>query len=167
MELFYCKEKHKSLSLEPEDMLGASSSPRSCWRWVGVSCGGPVSRRGLAHPARGQAFWLQHFTTWSKGGAGCSSCWHPGVHGPWVLCGWRGQNAPGLVLRQQDSATAFSLLFGTWLDLHLRHCCCCRAVVRGLLLRNVDLFVWLLDRQTDGKLCLGVLRAHSKEYCKK
>lgn len=63
--------KYELLSLAPRGTLdagaalgAASDGSGPCEQW-----GEP---QGPARPARGQGFWLEHFTTWSRAGAGCN-----------------------------------------------------------------------------------------------
>lgn len=84
-----------------------------------------------------------------QGVASVGSRWHPGVRGTWVLDGWWGLNSPGFALRQQDLAAVLSRVFVTCLNFHPRLFSCSRVAVLAFLLRNVDLFGWMLDRRME------------------
>lgn len=135
---------------------------------VGRGESGPCELRerrepqGPAHPARGQAFWLQRFTSRSTDGAGCSQrgltlaprrAWHMGAgwlvgtEVPWLRIEAAGFGRCAL-LRVCDllkfPSEAFQLLPSGSASVSAQEC--------GP--------VWLDAGQTDGKLCLRVLRAH-------
>lgn len=135
---------------------------------VGRGETGPCEQReqgepqGPAHPARGQAFWLQRFTTRSTNGAGCSQrgltlaprrAWHTGAAGlagnelPWLrveAAGFGRCALPRVCDLFKFPSEAFHLLQSGSASVSAQEC--------GP--------VWLGAGQTDGKLCLRVLRAH-------
>jgi len=116
--------------------------------------------RGPAHPVCGRAVWLRRFTTRSTDGAGRRQRGlAPAPGHARALGGWWGPSSPGLTPRQQDSAAA----------LLPRVCDSLKFPPEALrLLRRGSASVsaqecgpvWLDAGQTEGKLCLRVLRAH-------
>lgn len=146
MEPFYYKEKYKSLSLVPGRSLGAQ-------RGSGAGQGPCEQREELQRlhiPLAGKCFGrsiLQPGVELEQGAAPRGSHWHPGVHGAQALHGWKGRSFPGFMLRQQDSAPALSFVFVTRLNFHPK--LFSRAAALVFLLRNVDLFGWMLDRWTE------------------
>lgn len=92
---------------------------------------------------------LQPGVQTEQGVASAGSRWHPGVYGPRALRGWWGLGSPGFASRQQDLAAALSFAFVTRLNFHPRLFSCSGAAALAFLLRNVDLFGWMLDRRTE------------------
>lgn len=125
--------------------------PGSCWRWCQrMEAGG--ERRGPAssgsreipralHPARREA---ASGAPPAQGAASTGACGHPGV-----LPGRWGAGSSGFSLKQQGLAAVLSLVFVTRLNFHPRLFSCSGVAVLAFLLRNVDLFGWMLDGQME------------------
>lgn len=148
-------EKYKSLPPEPGGSLGCGSSPGSRRRGPGRDGGprlagaGGGDRGGLRTPLGQGSGILQPGVQAEQAVASVGSLWHPGTHGAQALRGWWGLNSPGFALGQQDSAAALSFVFVTCLNFHPRLFGCSRVAALAFLLRNVDLFGWMLDRRTE------------------